>query len=427
MLVATTIGAQALPDANANRYRALDTFAQSLSYISTNYVDPVDERSLIYGAVHGMVSRLDSHSTFLSPEQYKRLRQDTEGEFGGVGLSLGMPNDVGIEQATSEPIYPVVENVVLGAPAARAGIQVGDSLLAVDGLPTADKGTDHDPSIWHSRLRGATGTKVKLEVSRASWPKPRTLILIRERVKVPTVESFTVEPRIGYIAVKKFQEATVKDVTLALRQLSRTGLDVLILDLRGNPGGLLDQGVRVADLFLDKGMIVIIRGRDTAKEEREVAHAPGTWTDMRMLVLVDQGTASAAEIVAGALQDNHRATIMGLRSYGKGSVQTFIDLKDGSGLKLTTARYYTPSDKSLERTGITPDIEVEAFAPEIIEVGPAAAKTPGANDGKPDIIGGAGLPKNATIPNRLVDDHQFEVARETAKRWLGSKTSTKKP
>ena len=219
----------------------------------------------------------------------------------------------------------------------------------------------HD--LADDRAWGATGDARKVE-------------LVRERVKVPTVEWFLLEPGLGYVAVRKFQEATGEDVTRALEALalaSKGHLKALILDLRGNPGGLLDQGIKLADTFLSEGEIVAIRGRPGTSPEVRVAHGPGTWKEPRMLVLVDQGSASAAEIVAGALQDHGRAEIMGIESYGKGSVQTFFDLEDGSGLKLTTARYYTPSGRSLEGAGITPDIPVEAFETEDIVAGVEAS------------------------------------------------------
>jgi carboxyl-terminal processing protease len=422
-LATTAIVAQAVPgpSSNADRYAALDTFARSLSYISNNYVDPVDERKLIHGAVQGMVARLDGHSAFLPPDRYKRLRQDTEGEFASVGITLTHGPD-----QDGRPDYPVIDAVLRGSPADRAGIRVGDQLLAIDGKPTAGPGITARPRALDSRLRGLSGTRVELVLERPAWPEPRTFALVRRRVKMPTVEWLSVEPGIGYVKVSRFQEATAADVGQALRALDKQGLRALILDLRGNPGGLLDQAVRVADLFLDRGVIVTIRGRRGTEAEREVARAAGTLTEVRVLVLIDQATASAAEIVAGALQDHGRATVLGLQSYGKGSVQTFVDLDDGSGLKLTTARYYTPRGTSLEATGITPDIHVEAFAEEVVVAGSA-----GAPDGSPDALddpeedsGTSVRPtKNATIRDRLVDDHQFEVAYQTVQKWLGSKES----
>lgn len=409
-VIATAVGAPALPGprANADRYAALDTFAQSLSYIANQYVDPVDERLLIYGGVSGMVSRLDEHSAFLPPQLYRRLREDTEGEFGGIGITLEAGPDT-----SSETNHPVVRTVVAGSPAARAGLAAGDRLLAVDGKPTAGKDVRASARVWEMHLRGRSGTRLELMIRRPSWPQPRRFSLLRERVKVPTVEWLALEPGIGYLALKRFQEATSADVGNALRILLGRGVESLILDLRNNPGGLLDQAVRVADLFLDKGVIVTIRSR-TDDDEQAVAHAPGTFSDLRLLVLVDEGTASAAEILAGALQDHGRAIIMGQPSYGKGSVQTFMNLRDGSGLKLTTARYYTPRGKSLEGTGITPDVMVEAFAGDVIVAGTADADTAGEDE----------VDTTRGLEERLRGDLQFETAHQTVMKWSGSKPAS---
>lgn len=443
-IIATAVAAQAIPrspDKNAARYASLDTFAQALSYIANNYVEPIDERKLIHGAIGGMARRLDEHSVFLPPNRYRRLRQDTEGRFGGVGMSLVAPDD-------HEPPYPFVDHVVPGSPAARAGVQRGDFLMAVNDRDARLTKDSPKPESWHVKLRGRSGTRVTVKISRPSWSEPRTFVLVREQVKVPTVEWASLQPGIGYLAISKFQEATSRDVGAALRAMSAKGLDALILDLRGNPGGILDQAIRIADLFLAEGTIVTVRGRRGARVERESAHRPGTWSDVRLLLLMDEGSASAAEIVAGALQDNRRATVMGLTSYGKGSVQTFVDLRDGSGLKITTARYYTPSGKSLEGVGITPDIEVEAFAGEVITAGPGASDGDRADDdegndagresdessrppdGREEEQGSQGQGTSGKVESiesnpvieRLRGDHQFETAYQTVQQWLGSKS-----
>jgi carboxyl-terminal processing protease len=247
-------------------------------------------------------------------------------------------------------------------------------------------------------------------------------VLVRELVKVPTVEWMVLPPRVGYVSVRRFQEATAGDVDGALREI-RAKLGgtpgTLLLDLRGNPGGLYDQGVRVADLFLDEGLIVKVVSRGGRHVETEVAQEAGTWRGFPMIVIVDQGSASAAEIVAGALQDHGRATVLGLPTYGKGSVQTFLDLADGSGLKLTTARYVTPSGRSLEGTGIQPDVVVEAFEADVISAAPGK----GTRQHAPE--GGAAKPIGAKIPpgvpddvrSRLEEDLQLKVAYETALTW----------
>jgi carboxyl-terminal processing protease len=421
MAVAAAIGAGATPSDTprpADRYRALDTFAQALAYVSNDYVDPVDEVRLLHDATRGLMSGLDRHSQYFSPRRYQKLRQDTEGEYASVGLVLG-PGSYDEHHPELQP-WPYVDDVIDGSPAARAGLAVDDRITAVDGKPTAAGGKEiFEAGAWEARLRGATGTRVKLGVWRQGWPGPRDLSLVRAQIKIPSVKVAPVEPGIGYISIRRFQEATSGDVATALGQLDKRGnLEVLVLDLRDDPGGLLDQAVKVADDFLADGLIVTIRGRRGAVEEH-VAHKPGTWPSFPIFCLVDGGSASAAEILAGALQDRRRATIIGARSYGKGSVQTFFDLDDGAGIKLTTARYYTPSGRSLEGTGITPNIEVGDFAP--IEV---VAGAPGAATGNsPDAGTSGGEPpaKSARILERLSDDPQLARAIQEARRALGSK------
>ena len=416
IVLAGTVAAWAVPN-EGDRYRTLDTFAQALSYLATNYVDPVEERKLLYDATKGMVSGLDPHSAFYPPRRYQRLRQDTEGEFGGVGLALG-PGVVDDRDPRAQP-WPFVDDVVPGSPADKAGIRIDDRVVAIDGHVTAEGGKElKEAGAWEQRLRGASGTRVAITLRREGWTGARTFSLVREQVKMPSVERLAVTAGVGYLAIRRFQEATTEDVITALARLRSAGsLRVLILDLRGNPGGLLDQAINVADLFLESGTITTIRGRRGSIEE-QVAHAPGTWTGFPIVCLVDQQSASAAEILAGALQDHRRAVMVGLPTYGKGSVQTFFDLEDGSGLKLTTARYYTPGGRSLEGTGITPDIVVDAFAPEEVVAGapPPRAATPVSSS-----TAGAMETNDARIRERLAEDPQFARAYQEARRRLGSK------
>lgn len=411
--VATAVGAIASPKKMPDRYASLDAFAQALHRISTEYVEPVDEQKLLWDAARGLTAGLDVHSTFLPPRRYQRVRQDTEGAFGGVGLTLGPggPDDALPDAAP----WPIVDEVVAGSPADRAGLAIDDRIVAVDGRPTTDQGKElHEAGTWEARTRGASGTRVELSVLRPGWTEPRAFSLVREQVKMPSVEHLAVEAKIGYLAIRRFQEATHDDAKAALEALDAAGAsDVVILDLRGNPGGLLDQGIRVADLFLEKGVITTIHGRQGAIEQHS-AHAAGTWTKPRLIVLVDPQTASAAEILAGALQDHKRATVMGLPTYGKGSVQTFYDLADGSGLKLTTARYLTPSGRSLEGTGITPDVLVDTFEAEVVVAGQPAAEDDAA-------ASGAAPGNDARIREELAEDNQFQAAYQTARGWTGSK------
>jgi len=348
-LLTLGVGALAAPSKRPpeRKFEKLDVFARVLSYVESNYVEEVDERKLVYGAVKGMMRTLDPHSDFMTPEEFADMRADTDGEFGGVGIEI---NDDGGVIVVVEPIA--------GSPAAKAGLLPGDRIIAIDGNPT--KGRPGGETS--SRLRGRPGTPVKLTVERKGWDGPHVLGLTRELIHVQAVEAKLLEPGIGYLRIKQFQERTDEEVMAALTTLKADSggtLTGLVLDLRGNPGGLLDQAVKVSDLFLDGGVIVSTVGRSGKKLEEEVAREAGTWDNFPMVALVNGGSASASEIVAGALQDHGRALLIGTQTFGKGSVQSVYELADGSGLKLTVARYYTPSGRSIQEKGITPDVVVE--------------------------------------------------------------------
>jgi carboxyl-terminal processing protease len=346
-LLTIGVGALAGPRRTEHRFEKLDVFARVLSYVEANYVEDVDERKLVYGAVKGMMRTLDPHSDFMTPEEFADMRADTDGEFGGVGIEI---NDDGGVIVVVEPLA--------NSPAARGGLLPGDRIVAIDGKPTKGR-----PSAeTSSRLRGKPGTEVKVSVARKGWDEPHPIVLIRELIHVQAVETRLLEPGVGYVRLKQFQERTDEEVLAGLTRLradSGGGLNGLVLDLRGNPGGLLDQAVKVADLFLETGVIVSTVGRGGKKLEEERAHEAGTWEGFPMVVLVNGGSASASEIVAGALQDNGRALVIGTQTFGKGSVQSVYELVDGSGLKLTIARYYTPSGRSIQEKGISPDVVVE--------------------------------------------------------------------
>jgi len=389
---------------DVSRFRALDAFAQALSTVQTSYVDQTDEKKLLYDAARGMLHNLDQYSTFLPPTRYQHLRQDTEGEFGGTGITLapGIVDDA----RPGVPPHPTIESIVPRSPADLAGLQLDDRLVTVEGAPTAEPGRElASATAWETRLRGASGTRVTVTVLRAGWKDPRVFVLVRAQVKQPTVRHRVVERGIGYLAITRFAEATSADAGAALGQLrAQGGLDALVLDLRGDPGGLVDQSIAVADLFLDGGTIVTIRGRQ-GSVETQTAHKGGPATAVPIIAIVDQGTASAAEILAGALRDHGRARLVGLPTYGKGTVQTFFDLVDGSGLKLTTARFYTPKGNSLESKGLIPDVRVEAFTPlEIV--------------GGPDAGSGAGAGSGATIAELDDDDPQLVAAVKLARQAL---------
>ncbi len=400
-VVATALGAHAVPR-DVSRFKTLDTFAQALATVETSYVDPTDEKKLIYDAARGMLHNLDQYSTFLPPSRYKHLRQDTEGEFGGIGVTLS-PGELD-DTRPGMPPYPTIDAIVPRSPADVAGLQVDDRVVSVDGIVTAEAGHEiANASTWEAKMRGASGTRVSVAVLRAGWKEPRGFVVVRAQVKLPTVRQRVIEKGVGYLAISRFSEATSNDTAAALAQLrAANALDVLVLDLRNDPGGLVDQSIAVADLFLDAGTIVTIRGRQ-GSVETQTAHKGGPATTVPIVALVDQGTASAAEILAGALRDHGRAKLVGTKTYGKGTVQTFFDLEDGAGLKLTTARYYTPKGNSLESKGLTPDVVVDAFTPTEVVVGTGSGS-------------GAQPQSGATIDDDQDDDPQLDAAVKLARQ-----------
>lgn len=396
-----------MPPRDVARFKTLDAFAQALSTVQTSYVDPTDEKQLIYNAARGILHNLDQYSTFLPPSRYKNLRQDTEGEFGGVGITLS-PGTLD-DTRPGMPPFPTIDTVVPRSPADMAGLLPDDRVVSIGGAPTAEAGKElANATAWEGKLRGASGTRIAINVVRAGWKEPRPFTLVRAQVKLPTVNQRVIEPRIGYLQISRFAEATSADAAAGLIALkSKNALEALILDLRGDPGGLVDQSIAVADLFLDAGTIVTIRGRQ-GTVETQVAHKGGPATSVPIFILVDHGTASASEILAGALRDHGRAKLIGTRTFGKGTVQTFFDLVDGAGLKLTTARYYTPKGNSLESKGLTPDLVVDDFAAEEIVVGTGSGT-------------GAGPGSGATIVDDSGDDDddpQLTAAVKLARQSL---------
>jgi carboxyl-terminal processing protease len=328
-------------------YRKLDVFARVLAFIENNYVDRVDGDELMYGAIKGMMGTLDDHSLFLSPEEYAGMREDTAGEFGGLGIEISK-SAKGL----------VVVSPIDDTPAARAGILAGDRILAIDGEATDEM----EVAAAVRKMRGALGSRVELLISREAFASPQKMVLLRDRIRMKSVEARMLPDGVGYVRIKSFQDRTDPHLGKALAALKKENggeLAGLVVDLRNNPGGLLEQAVRVADRFLREGVIVSTEGRDGRQLEEERAHLAATEPPYPLVVLVNGGSASASEIVAGALQDHGRALLVGSQTFGKGSVQTMIDLEDGSGLKLTTARYLTPSKRRIHGVGIRPDRLVE--------------------------------------------------------------------
>jgi len=401
----------------AGPYRKLDVFSHVLSLIENNYVEPVDETRLLYGAVDGMVRTLDPHSSFMDPRSYAALKEETEGEYGGVGLELA---------TRGEDV--VVVAPIDDTPASRAGFQPGDRLIEIDGR--ALHGWRETEAV--RALTGSPGTKVTVKAHRAGWAEPRSFTLVRDVIRIVSVEEKLFDRKLAYVKVKSFQDRTdayLRKALDSMRDQAGGQLSGIVLDLRHNPGGLLDQAVKVADRFLDGGVIVTTKGRGGKHVEVEKAHPKGTEPKYPMVVLVDGGTASASEIVAGALQDSGRAVVIGTRTFGKGSVQTVIELEDGSGLKLTVARYYTPSGRSIQERGIEPDLWVKASAAD--DDAPREHNLPGHFKGEEgELIPAASLQPPQPQPQSPDDpknDPQLKVALDTLRTWAVFKRSLPPP
>nr|WP_294980297.1 S41 family peptidase [uncultured Pseudomonas sp.] len=324
----------------------LRTFAEVLDRVKAAYVEPVDDKTLLENAIKGMLSNLDPHSAYLGPEEFAELQESTSGEFGGLGI------EVGSEDGFVKVISPIDDT-----PAANAGIQPGDLIVKIDGKPT--KGQSMNEAV--DSMRGKPGSPITLTIVRGGG-KPFGVELKRAIIKVKSVRNQMLEPGFGYLRITQFQvntgEETVKALT-SLRKENNGRLKGVVLDLRNNPGGVLQSAVEVADAFLTKGLIVYTKGRIPNSELRFSADPSDPSDGVPLVVLINGGSASAAEIVAGALQDQKRAILMGTDSFGKGSVQTVLPLNNDRALKLTTALYYTPNGRSIQAQGITPDIEVE--------------------------------------------------------------------
>lgn len=346
IILAALIGRMATTDvsADAETYENLKVFTEVLSVIERNYVEPVDTKELLYDAIKGMLRSLDPHSAFMPPAAYKEMQIDTKGEFGGLGIQIGMREGVLVV------IAPIEDT-----PAWHAGIKAGDQIMKIDGEDTKDMSLQDAVT----KMRGPKGTPVTISVAREGWKELKDFTIVRDIIRIKSVKHKVLEDGIGYVKVNQFQERTSADLGKALKELGKEKTNSLILDLRNNPGGLLTSAVDVSSQFLPEGKLVVyIKGRAGDRNEYH-AHGNGTPFEKPMVVLVNPGSASASEIVAGALKDWNRAVILGEKTFGKGSVQSMIPLSDGSGLRLTTARYYTPSGVSIQNTGIEPDIVVK--------------------------------------------------------------------
>lgn len=332
---AATAGSQSHP------YEILDQLSHVLARIDEEYVEPKDRDSLVEGALTGMVATLDPHSSYLAPDDYQQFKEETSGQFAGIGVEVDLRDG-----------QVIVIAPIPGSPAERAGIRSGDRVVAVNGIP---------PDTWPlqeitKRIRGKRGSLVSLTVKRASHPEPILFRMVRDDVRLPSVYARLMDNAIGYVRIVAFQDGTHQEL---LEQLSRTcpnkSCHGLLLDLRQNPGGLVAESVAVADEFLPSGVLFTARHKGELVECVETT-GYGRYESLPMVVLVDRGTASAAEILSGALHDHRRATIVGERTFGKGSVQTISDLPNGAGLRLTTLRYYTPAGVGIQAEGVIPNV-----------------------------------------------------------------------
>ena len=327
-------------------YEQLRLFTEVLSIVQNQYVDEVPPKEIIYSAIKGTLRGLDPHSSFLDPESYKDMQVETSGSFGGLGIEITLKDDI-----------LTVVSPIDGTPAYRAGLTTGDRIVKIDGLSTKDM----QLSDAVKRMRGKPGTKVTISVVREGWTEAKDFDIVREQIRVHSVRELDLGNGVAYIKLRQFQEQTPHDLEQAVNKAIKDGMKSLVLDLRNNPGGLLTAAVEVSEKFIEDGKLVVYtEGRVRNQNMRFTAHAKKALTKVPMVVLVNQGSASASEIVAGALQDWGRAMVVGTQSFGKGSVQTIIPLSDGSGLRLTTAKYFTPKGRSIHGKGITPDIIVEA-------------------------------------------------------------------
>ena len=390
-------------------YKALRTFNEVLDIIEKNYVEPVDTNDLIKGAINGMVKTLDPHSSYMTAEMYKELEVDTKGSFGGIGIEIAIQNNI-----------LTVVSPIEDTPAFKAGIKAGDQIIMIDGQTTKDITITEAVK----KLRGEPGTTVRLTIMREQIPKPQEFTLTRDIIKIKSVKTKVFDQDIAYVRLTAFQERTTEDLKKAVIDLNnrKPPLKGLILDLRNNPGGLLNQAVEVSDVFLKEGTIVSTRGRTKNMESKAQAKDDGLEPTCPIVVLVNEGTASAAEIVAGALQDTGKALVLGTTTFGKGSVQTIIPLEDGSALKLTTAKYYTPSGRSIQAEGIIPDIVVPFLPPAETKTTPEERKirerdlkghilTPEEEGAKKK------FPISDKLPEELMKDNQLKTAVDILKSW----------
>lgn len=389
------------PVSKSPDYRELKMFRQVMEIVRKNYVKDVSDKDLIQGAITGMLQSLDPHSSFLTEEMFKELQVETKGEFGGLGIEITL--DGGVLTVVS----PIEDT-----PAFKAGIKPGDKIIKINGESTKN-------ITLHSavqQMRGPKGTKVTVTIMREGWTKFKDFTLTRDIIHVHSVKKETLEPGYQYIKLVNFQETTDSDLVQAVKDLGDDDkIKGLVLDLRNNPGGLLDQAVKVTNLFIPKGLIVYTDGRVKDQRMEFRASPTGKHFKFKVAVLINEGSASASEIVAGALQDHDRAIIFGTKSFGKASVQTIIPLDNGSGLRLTTAYYYTPKGRHIQKTGIQPDLDLKQ---EVQKQEEEESEAESKNDKKKE--------KKSRFLKENKAELEKDIVVKKALEWLKSDTTVRK-
>jgi carboxyl-terminal processing protease len=336
----------ALKDNDQIPFEDLQAFTEVFSKVKSDYVEPVDDQKLIEDAIRGMLNGLDPHSAFLNTSEFSDLKIGTTGQFGGLGIEVGMENG-----------FVKVISPIDDTPASRAGVKASDLIIKLDDKSV--KGMTLNEAV--KVMRGKPNTAIDLTIVREGEPKPLVITITREIIRVKSVKNRMLEPGYGYVRITNFQSRTTTDLLKAISDLQKEDLKGMVLDLRNNPGGVLNGAVGVSDAFIDNGLIVYTEGRLDDSSHRYLATPGDSLNGAPLVVLVNGGSASASEIVAGAIQDHKRGIILGTKSFGKGSVQTIQELRNGSAVKLTTARYFTPNGRSIQATGIEPDIKLSTL------------------------------------------------------------------
>ncbi len=396
------VGSSARAAAAVDTYRQLNLFGDIFERVRSHYVEKPDDSKLVESAINGMLNGLDPHSSYMDPKSFRDMQVQTRGEFGGLGIEVTM------EEGLVKVVAPIDDT-----PAAKAGVRAGDIITHLD--DEAVQGLTLNQAV--EKMRGQVNTKIRLKITRKGVEKPIEVTIMRDVIRVRSVRSRVEGDDVGVIRITQFNEQTTDGLKKAIsdiaNQIPNEKLKGYVIDLRNNPGGLLDQAISVSDTFLERGEIVSTRGRDPEETQRFNARAGDLTKNKPLIVLINGGSASASEIVAGALQDHKRATLLGTRTFGKGSVQTIIPLGSGNGaLRLTTARYFTPSGKSIQAKGITPDIEVLQDVPDEVKTRAAEAKGESSLRGHLKAEGEEAGGSQSYVPPEAKDDKALQMALE---------------